>query len=337
LAFASRGSSAAPLGDFKKESKMLTRILRWIAIGLIVAVVLVSGSYLWDMNRAYERIRGKSTVIPSPYGDVEYTEGGSGPPVLVIHGSGGGYDQGELLVQAVLGEQFHWITPSRFGYLGSTFHEGATWDDQAHAYAYLLDQLGVKKVAVVALSQGGPSALLFAVLHPERVSSLTLISCGVASSATQDQAQANQKGGMWVTIFKYDPLYWAITKLFKRQLMELMGANDAVIAGLTPEQRKLVEQIIDSMNPVSPRYAGVTFDNRATMPNERIAAIRAPTLIFHATDDTLQLYHNAEFAAATIPGARLVSFERGGHLLMSVEQSTIRTIMRKHILDHISE
>ena len=316
---------------------MFRGILRWIAIGLIVAVVLVSAAYLWDMNRAYARIRGKSTVIPSPYGDIEYTEGGSGPPVLVIHGSGGGYDQGELLVQAVLGEQFHWIAPSRFGYLRSTFREGATFDDQAHAYAYLLDQLGVKKVAVVAISHGGPSALLFAVLHPERVSSLTLISAGVASSAAQGQAQANQKGEMLITIFKYDPLYWAITKLFRRQLMELMGANDAVIAGLTPEQRELVDQIIDYMNPVSPRSAGAAFDNKATMPNERIAAIRAPTLIFHATDDTLQLYHNAEFAASTIPGARLVSFESGGHLLMSVEQSTIRTVMQKHILDHMRE
>lgn len=316
---------------------MLRRILLWIAIGLILAVVLVSAAYFWDMNRAYERVSGKSTVIPSPYGDIEFSEGGSGPDVLVIHGSGGGYDQGELLARAVLGEQFHWITPSRFGYLRSTFHEGATFDDQAHAYAYLLDRLGIKKVAVVALSHGGPSALLFAVLYPERVSSLTLISCGVASSAAQDQVQANQKGEMLMTIFKYDPLYWAITKLFKRQLMELMGANDAVIASLTPGQRELVDQIIDYMNPVSLRSAGAAFDNKAAMPNERIATIRAPTLIFHATDDTLQLYHNAEFAASTIPGARLVSFQRGGHLLMSVEQSTIRTVMQKHILDHVSE
>lgn len=120
---------------------MFRRILRWTALGLIAVVGLVSAAYLWDMHRAYERVRGKSTVIPSPYGDIEYTEGGSGPPVLVIHGSGGGYDQGELLVQAVLGEQFYWITPSRFGYLRSTFREGATFDHQAHAYAYLLDQL----------------------------------------------------------------------------------------------------------------------------------------------------------------------------------------------------
>lgn len=316
---------------------MLRRILRWTAIGLILAVALVCAAYLWDMNRAYERVSGKSTVIPSPYGDIEFTEGGSGPDVLVIHGSGGGYDQGELVAQAVLGDQFHWITPSRYGYLRSTYPKNATFDDQAHAYAYLLDQLGIKKVAVVALSHGGPSALLFAVLHPERVSSLTLISCGVASSTSKDQVQANQKGEMLTTIFKHDSLYWLITKLFRRQLMELMGANDEVIANLTSSQRDLVDKVIDYMNPVSLRSAGAAFDNKAVMPNERIAAIRAPTLIFHAKDDTLQLYHNAEFAASTIPGARLVSFERGGHLVMAVEQPIIRAGTQKHILDHMSE
>ena len=316
---------------------MLRRILHWIAAGLILAVLLVSTAYIWDINRAYERVSGKSTVMPTPYGDVEFTEGGLGPDVLVIHGSGGGFDQGELLAQAVVGDQFHWITPSRYGYLRSTYPKNATFDDQAHAYAHLLDQLGIKKVAVVALSHGGPSALLFAVLYPERVSSLTLISCGVASSAAEEQVQASQKGGMWVTIFKYDPIYWAITKLFRKQLMELMGANDEVIASLTPGQRELVDQVIDYMNPVSLRSAGAAFDNRAAMPNERIAAIKAPTLILHATDDTLQLYHNAQFAASTIPGARLVSFDRGGHLLMSVEQPTIRAATQKHILDHISE
>ena len=151
--------------------------------------ILVSAAYLWDMNQAYQRVRGKSTVISSPYGDIEYTEGGSGPDVLVIHGSGGGYDQGELMVDAVLGEQFHWIAPSRFGYLRSTFRDGATFDDQAHAYAALLDHLGVKRVAVIALSQGGPSALLFAVLHPERVSSLTLISCGIEQATIRSAVQ----------------------------------------------------------------------------------------------------------------------------------------------------
>jgi pimeloyl-ACP methyl ester carboxylesterase len=115
--------------------------------------------------------------------------------------------------------------------------------------------------------------------------------------------------------------------------MELMGANDEVIACLSPGQRKLIDEIIDYMNPVSLRSRGVAFDNKGAMPNERIAAVRAPTLIFHARDDTLQLYHNAEFAASTIPGAKLVSFKKGGHLLMSVEQPAIRAATQKQIIE----
>jgi pimeloyl-ACP methyl ester carboxylesterase len=300
----------------------------------VTAVACAAARYAADMRRAYARIHGRSTVVPSAYGDIDYAAGGSGPPALVIHGSGGGFDQGELVAEAALGDGFRWIAPSRFGYLRSTFHEGASFDEQAHAYACLLDHLGVGKAAVVALSHGGPSALLFAALYPERVSSLTLISCGVASSDAPDQAKANRRGDLLATIFSHDPLYWAISRMLKRQLMALMGAGDAVISGLTAGQRELVDQVIDQMNPVAPRAAGVAFDNQAAMPNERIAAVQAPVLILHAEDDTLQLFRNAEFAAATMPDARLIRFDRGGHLILAVEQAAIRDAVRKHILEH---
>jgi pimeloyl-ACP methyl ester carboxylesterase len=179
--------------------------------------------------------------------------------------------------------------------------------------------------------------LLFAALYPEQVSSLTLVSVGVVPPPTGDQTQADRKGSTLTTIFKHDWLYWGMTRLFKKQFMGLMGATDAVIAELAPGQQELVDRIIEEMNPVSPRSAGVVFDNRATLPGDRIAAIQAPTLIVHATDDTLQPYHNAEFAAATIPGVRLERFERGGHLLMAVEQATIRAAIQRHILDHASK
>jgi pimeloyl-ACP methyl ester carboxylesterase len=292
----------------------------------------VTAAYVVDMHRAYERVRDRGTVVPSPYGDIEYLEGGEGTTVLVVHGSGGGYDQGELLAQAVLGDGFRWIAPSRFGYLGSTFEEGATFDEQAHAYAFLLDRLGVESAHIVALSHGGPSALLFASLHPERVSSLTLISCGVAAIESADQAKANEKGSMLTTVFKHDSLYWSLSTFLKGRLTELMGADKSVLATLGPEQKQLLHRVIDYMNPVSPRSSGVLFDNQATMPNERIAAITAPTLIFHARDDGLQLYRNAEYAVQNIPNARLVSFERGGHLLLGVEQETIRALTREHML-----
>lgn len=306
----------------------------WLLLALLGISVVFAIWFVLDTKRAYARITGKSTIVSSSLGDIEYKRGGSGVPVLVVHGSGGGYDQGELIATVMLSDDFDWIAPSRFGYLRSTFHQDATFDDQAEVYAHLLDSLGLQKVAVMALSHGGPSALLFAVRYPERVSSLTLLSCGVASSSDTSQAEANQKGDALTAIFKFEVLYWFARKFLRKRLMRLMGASASVIATLTIGRRALVNHVIDDMAPVSPRYAGVVFDNKATMPNERVAAIRAPTLIIHATDDTLQLFHNAEYAAAHIPGVRLVRFDRGGHLLLAVEQPAIQAEVRRFILAH---
>lgn len=313
---------------------MVKRVLYGIGITGVLGAGLIVAAFLRDMSRAHQRVQDRSQIVTSPYGNIEYAEGGSGPAVLVVHGSGGGFDQGALIAEALLGERFHWIAPSRFGYLRSTFREGATFDDQADAYAYLLDALRIERAAVVTISHGGPSALLLAVRHPDRVSSLTLISAGVASSDDPGQAQANAQGRALMTIFQHDSFYWALTTAFRSRFMSLMGASDAVVARLTPEQRAIIDRLIDFMNPVSLRSAGTVFDNTAAMPNGRIAAVRAPTLVLHAKDDTLQLYRNAEFAAANIPGARLVAFETGGHLLMAVEQATIQTEMARHILEH---
>lgn len=304
------------------------------ALVALAALLLGGAWFVVDIRSAYERIAGRSELMRTILGDIEFVRGGSGPPVLVIHGSGGGFDQGELIARAVLGDGFAWIAPSRFGYLRSTLPEGATFDDQARAYAQLLDGLRIRKVAVVALSHGGPSALLFAALYPERVSSLTLLSCGVASSSDVEQAQANRKGDLLTTVYRHDLLYWAVSRLLRGWLIRLMGADDAVVTDLPVAQRDLAHRVIDEMNPVAPRAAGVAFDNRAAMPNERIAAIRAPTLVIHARDDALQLYRNAEFAAAKIPGARLMSFDRGGHLLVAVELPTVQAQTRRFILEH---
>ncbi|MBX3619214.1 MAG: alpha/beta fold hydrolase [Rhizobacter sp.] len=317
---------------------MSKTIVLWGLLGVALVVLAALGwaavAFTHDMARAHARVRVGGNVIASPLGDIEYAEGGAGVPVLVVHGSGGGHDQGELIAHAVLGDGFRWIAPSRFGYLRSALPAGASFDEQAHAYARLLDHLGLQRVAVVALSHGGPSALLFAALHPERVSSLTLISAGVASSGDPRQAEANRKGGLLKTVFRHDALYWVIARGFRRQLMALMGADAQVVAALTPAQRTLVDRVIDFMHPVSLRSAGVAFDNAAALPDGRISAVRAPTLIFHARDDTLQLLHNAEYAASHIAGATLVRFERGGHLVLAVEQATVRAMTQRHVMAH---
>ncbi|MBL8516942.1 MAG: alpha/beta hydrolase [Betaproteobacteria bacterium] len=310
---------------------------RLIGIGSLSLAALVVWSltvFHRDMAAAYRNVEGRCARLAAPLGDIEYARGGTkGVTVLVIHGSGGGCDQGTLLASALLPEDQAWVAPSRFGYLGSAVPAGATFATQADAYARLLDQLRLARVAVVAFSHGGPSALEFATRHPDRVSALILVSAGVAASADAEQSGADFKGWMLMQVFQHDFAYWAVTRAFRGAFMRLMGADPAVVSTLNPAQRELVDRVIDGMNPVSRRAAGTRFDHTAAMPDARIRAIRAPTLIVHAEDDRLQLFHNAAFAMRHIEGARLLKFAHGGHLVFSVEQVAIRSAIEAALTD----
>lgn len=58
-----------------------------------------------------------SRMLETSVGPIEYAEVGEGPPVLVIHGAGGGFDQGLDLAEDLVRNGFRVIAPSRFGYL----------------------------------------------------------------------------------------------------------------------------------------------------------------------------------------------------------------------------
>lgn len=310
---------------------------------LLLVTLLSIAAVVWliyrgEMRAARARLRNRSSVLSSPYGDLEYAEGGAGADVLIVHGAAGGWDQGALIAEAVLDDsRFHWIAPSRFGYLRSGCPDGASIDDQAHAYAFLLDRLGIGRVAVVAMSAGGPSALLFSVLYPQRVSSLTLISCGVAPSSSDEQARADRKGAALARIFRSDARFWLAARLFRTSLLRLMGVQAADVLTHGFRELQWIDRVLAAMHPASLRSRGVAFDHQAPLPGRRIAAIEAPTLIVHAKDDALQLHDNALFAAAHIPKARLLSFETGGHMVVATERTAIRAAVEPHILAHSRE
>ncbi|HEX6095951.1 MAG TPA: alpha/beta hydrolase [Thermoanaerobaculia bacterium] len=309
-----------------------------LLLTLLSIAAMVWLIYRGEMRAARARLLDRSSVLLSPYGDLEYAEGGAGADVLVVHGAAGGWDQGALIAEAVLdSSRFHWIAPSRFGYLRSGCLAGASVDDQAHAYAFLLDHLGIDTVAVVAMSAGGPSALLFSVLYPQRVSSLTLISCGVAPSSSDEQARAHRRGAALATIFRSDAGFWLATRLFRKSLLRLMGIDSADVLTHGFRELQWIDRVLAAMHPASLRSRGVAFDHQAPLPGKRIAAIEAPTLIVHARDDSLQLLDNAVFAVMQIPQARLMTFGTGGHMVVATESKAIRAAVEQHILTHSRE
>ncbi len=196
---------------------MSKTILGWMALAVLAVLLFAAAMFMRDMNRAYEHVRERGTVFASPQGDIEYTEGGAGVPVLVIHGSGGGYDQGELIAQAVLGDGFHWIAPSRFGYLRSALPASATFDEQAHvptpacSTTWACSGCGRRgavawRALSAAVRRAGPRAGLVAHAHLGRR--------GVVRRRARDAGEP--EGDMLKAVLRHDAFYWAVATLYRR-------------------------------------------------------------------------------------------------------------------------
>lgn len=93
----------------------------WLILIVLCAILLVftaqTLSYQHDIHVARERVLAGSQVIETACGPIEYAISGDGFPVLVMHGAGGGYDQGLEIARSFVGDGFRFIVPSRFGYL----------------------------------------------------------------------------------------------------------------------------------------------------------------------------------------------------------------------------
>lgn len=139
--------------------------VRWYIIATaFVGLLTLAGlgvyvAYARDMQRITQHVALGSKLAQTRHGPIEYASWGSGPAVLVVHGAGGGYDQGRLLPQAFGGGGFTWISVSRFGYLRSAMPEVASTEAQAEAFADLLVALKIDRVAILAMSGGGTARL----------------------------------------------------------------------------------------------------------------------------------------------------------------------------------
>ena len=150
---------------------------RWTAAAAAAALTFpICEAYRADITAARRRIATGGRVVKTAAGPIEYAEAGHGAPVLMIHGAGGGYDQGLWGFGDGLGEQdYRVIAPSRFGYLATPLPRDGSPAAQAGAHAALLDTLGVGRVAVMGASAGALSAMQFAIRYPQRTAALVLL------------------------------------------------------------------------------------------------------------------------------------------------------------------
>ncbi len=298
---------------------------------VFVFLVLTYPRYHREMRTARDRLSANSEILNTNLGEIEYSVTGEGMPVLLLHGAGGGYDQGLWLGKISLGDGYRFISVSRFGYLRSSIPEDASTKAQAALYIALLNHLAIDKVVVVAGSAGGPSALQFAFDYPDRCSALILLFARTMFRAPGD------KGMFYVKIIhliqKSDFAYWLFAKFFQSMILELMGVPTGVYENFTPQQKGLAQEMLDIMHPMSQRHKGTTHDGEMILPDSvSMAEISVPTLVIHAKDDALVSYEHAEYAHKSIEQSKLILFDTGGHGLLSQMDR-----VRQHVRDFILE
>lgn len=324
-----RVAAVAHFHSFLRKDFVSTAIRRLVRGTAAIAAVLIAialGSYHGEIREIRQRVRRGGRVAETACGPIEYGVEGAGLPVLLVHGAAGGYDQGLFLARSFAPTGVQVIAPSRFGYLGTPLPADASPTAQANAHVALLDNLGIESAVVVGVSAGAPSAVEMALNHSQRVRGLVLaVPRGYAPGMP---ALPLKRWSLLVLrlILSSDLAYWASLRLTGDRLVRRMGVPPDMLTGSSAGERTRVVAMMRSVLPVGPRRPGLRNDLVTKLLPLPIESIDVPTLIIASRDDLFDTLPAAQFMADRMRHARLVVFDRGGHLLVGRRQEVTEAI-----------
>ena len=235
--------------------KQKTRWIVSITVALLVVGVWIAWRFNGDMHAASARAAHGSTLVNTPCGAIEYQEAGSGAPLLMVHGSGGGHDQGMAFAAKLVQSGIRVIAVSRFGYLRTPMPADSSPAAQAAAHVCLLDALGITRAAVLGGSAGAPSALNMAINFPDRVGALVLlVPLAYKPNTSADSAKplAPWAEALLMRLIGSDFLFWLGLHVARDQVIQyVLATPPELVSKASPQERARVNAILEHILPVS--------------------------------------------------------------------------------------
>ncbi|MFG1300394.1 alpha/beta hydrolase [Xanthobacter sp. V3C-3] len=276
--------------------------------------------------------RGVPRLMETARGPVEVARTGSGPALLALHGGMGGFDQGLLLARAACAgpEGFDVIAPSRPGYLGTPLAGRESPEAQADLYAALLDELGLARTLVAAVSAGGPGALAFAARHPERCAGVVLVSACTRRLHVPERVRARLP--VMRVVARVPGLPAFMEWMTRRQPMRAARASilDAAECARTladpeagPLMRALQESVLRDMGRRLPGTQ-VDVDQLTRLPEAPPWRVSVPVLAIHGTGDRVVPFDHTERLQAALPATELLRIEGGEHVCLFTHMAAVR-------------
>jgi len=162
---------------------------------------------------------------------------------------------------------------------------------------------------LMAMSQGGPPSIAYAVRHPERISRLLFYGSYAAAfrDPTPDDLELDEAFEQMIKVG------WARPDSAFRRVFTSMMIPDA-----TEEQMRWLDEL---------QRVSVSAENALAARRQRKQAnvvdllpqLDTPTLVLHSRHDRMNDFEDSRFLASVIAGARLVVLESSNHIVLGDE------------------
>lgn len=198
-------------------------------------------------------------------------------------------------------------------------------DTWVRDFAAVVDAAGFERFPLLGVCQGGPIAVAYAALHPERVSRLVLY--GTYARGMLLRTELKPEPIKAKVLLDMAQLGWGRENHAFMQVWASMfqpGGGIEHLRSYTELQRLAIssEHVVAFMN--------TTFDVDV---RESARRVKCPTLVIHALGDRVAPVEEGRLLASLIPDARFVELESDNHMLLPDEPAWMR--LKEEIRDFL--
>ncbi|QJD59224.1 alpha/beta hydrolase [Pseudomonas sp. gcc21] len=265
----------------------------------------VSVMYLGVERRLAEL---EASTVDIPDYRVAYLEGGTGAPLLLIHGMGANKDEWNRVAAHLTPEhRVIAIDLPGFGDSDKPANGRYSTPDQVRYLNDFIEGLGLEKVHLGGSSMGGRIAAAYAAQYPDRVESLWLLTpSGVASAQPSEVIKRLQRGEQLPLVVSSREELDESLKLTTEQSPYYPDPVKDSFAQSAAENYELHSRIMAELN-----------QEAATQPLERIVdELSVPTRIVWGEKDKLFHPSSAEVLRELIENSSVFLIPDTGHLPM---------------------
>ena len=291
--------------------KIVKRIFAFIAIAAVLLVTATIGFVFLapeSATRLFLTLERKQAGLERKEIDLAdgthyvYLEGGSGEPLMMLHGFGANKD-GFDRVAKFLTPKYRVIIPDHIGFGESAHPTDADYSpkEQAERLHLLLTSLGFKDIHLAGSSMGGQIALSYAAFYRAEVKSLWLLdTAGIWSAPASELRKTIEETGT-------NPLLVRTEDEFA-QLFPWVMAEPPFIPG--PIMNVIAQERIRNYDLEQRIFTQIASDS----VEERIRGLETPTLIVWGDKDRTINVATAEVLRDLLPNSQVVIQPNIGHL-----------------------